>query len=422
MTSAAEDRDPLVRSVAGRLAKHVGLDPSSVSAEAVRGVLDRLLSTGLAPEGILGGSTTSGSEVHGSFVDAVCVGETYFFRHAEQLDAMKELVSARSLRRPLRVWSAGCSTGEEAYSVARCLLEVSPGGVEVLGTDVAPAHVRAARRGIYGAWSLRGAHPRIGPWLESLGDRYRVTDAARASVRFEVHNVLEPPPGHTFDVVLCRNVLVYFTAEAAARACAHLAAAVSPRGVLVLGPVDVTERPPGLEPHGTCSGSIFTKGDPEDRAGDVSSLRREPSRLPSPRCDAAPRGDPAGRADGPASASRPSPDRQRRVPEGCPLGLAASVRHHLDALSRVEQGDDAGAEALLDRTRPSYVPGLLERALLRGRQGRSAAAARLMEEVLLRTSALPGGDVIEGPAPLTVEFYRSAASAFLARRAARHLR
>jgi hypothetical protein len=98
------------------------------------------------------------------------------------------------------------------------------------------------------------------------------------------------------------------------------------------------------------------------------------------------------------------------------------VRHHLDALVRVERGEDAAAEALLERAGPSYVPGLLERALLRSRQGQRAAAERLMEEVLARTDGLPDGQILEGPAPLTVEFYRATASTYLARCAGRRAR
>jgi chemotaxis protein methyltransferase CheR len=175
------------------------------------------------------------------------VGETYFFRHSDQLDAfcevaLPERLSARAASRSLRLLSAGCASGEEAYSLAILLRErsIEPAyNVSVLGLDLNPDALAKARHGLYSPWSLRETpHELRERWFTSEGRDSRLSRVIRESVRFEQHNLIldshELQAG-TFDVVFCRNVLMYFTTEQAIRIVARLARALAPGGFLFLG-------------------------------------------------------------------------------------------------------------------------------------------------------------------------------------------
>lgn len=176
---------------------------------------------------------------HPSFVGAVAadaaVHETYFFRHTEQLDAACGLVAQRFPTGPLVAWSAGCATGEEAYSVALTLsrLGVPLDRVDVLGTDQSEAALAAARHAEYRDWSLRGITPAQRAQTFDAGQR--VLEPIRRRVRFEPHNLLAPAPVSEAQLILCRNVLIYLRPDAAERVLQNLAAALAPGGVLVLG-------------------------------------------------------------------------------------------------------------------------------------------------------------------------------------------
>jgi chemotaxis protein methyltransferase CheR len=176
------------------------------------------------------------------------VGETYFFRHADQFQALREValperLSARAASRKLRLLSAGCASGEEPYSLAIVLRErgIEPGfDVSVQGVDLNPDSLAKARRGLYSPWSLRETSEELRQrWFEREGRDFRLTKSIRDAVRFDQHNLTSPLPSFlpagSFDIVFCRNVLMYFTPEQAARVVAHLASALAPGGFLFLG-------------------------------------------------------------------------------------------------------------------------------------------------------------------------------------------
>jgi chemotaxis protein methyltransferase CheR len=175
-----------------------------------------------------------------ALVEHAVVLETYFFRHPEQIAALGQHV----LRRPgpLSIWSAGCATGEEPYTLAIALLEAGRAGTgdRILATDVSERALAAARAGTYGAWSLRRLPPRlVERWFSGDAQR-RVVPAVRELVDFRRHNLLsEPPPGGPFDVVLCRNVLIYFDPSVAAEVLVRLVPVLRPGGLLLLGPVEL---------------------------------------------------------------------------------------------------------------------------------------------------------------------------------------
>ena len=176
-----------------------------------------------------------------ALVDHVVVSETAFWRHPEQLAALGRLAAAAP--GPLAIWSAGCATGEEPYSVAIALLEAGRAGRgdRILATDVSERALAAARAGAYGPRALRKLPLDLQErWFEGDAAR-RVKDAARALVAFARHNLVgrEPDPGGPFDLVLCRNVLIWFEPRTAAAVARRLAAALAPGGALVVSPVEL---------------------------------------------------------------------------------------------------------------------------------------------------------------------------------------
>ncbi|QIL02668.1 protein-glutamate O-methyltransferase CheR [Sphingomonas sinipercae] len=180
-------------------------------------------------------------------VEALLNNETYFFRDRTPFDllsrhALPQLAQRRQAQRRLRIWSAGCSTGQEIYSLAMLFAEnpVPWRGwqIDILGTDVSPAVVDRARSGTYTQFEVQrglGIQQMI-RWFEEANDGWRAVEALRKSVRFQVHNLLEVPPHPgEFDIVLCRNVLLYLTAEKRTLAFERFASAVATDGWLMLG-------------------------------------------------------------------------------------------------------------------------------------------------------------------------------------------
>ena len=182
-------------------------------------------------------------------VEALLNNETYFFRDRNPFDqlgqtALADLASRRKADRRIRIWSAGCSTGQEIYSLAMLFAEDplrwTGWTIDLLGSDVSEAVVNRARSGVYTQFEAqRGlAVTQMIRWFEEADDGWRVADALRRNVRFQVHNILEaaPHPGMgQFDIVLCRNVLLYLSAEKKRLAFDRLAAALAPDGWLMLG-------------------------------------------------------------------------------------------------------------------------------------------------------------------------------------------
>lgn len=175
---------------------------------------------------------------------AMVVGETFLFRDAQLWNLIEKtlLPDLASLARPTWLWSAGCSTGEEAYTLAIVARRaLGDGSARILATDVNPKAVAAARVGVYGQWSLRGVDADKREGLTVNGTQtVRVHEDVKSMVRFEVHNLNDatayPPAGmQSFELILCRNVLIYMSHPARVKIIRNLADLVSPGGVLILG-------------------------------------------------------------------------------------------------------------------------------------------------------------------------------------------
>jgi chemotaxis protein methyltransferase CheR len=180
-------------------------------------------------------------------VEALLNNETYFFRDRAPFDllqriALPELAQRREKSKRLRIWSCGCSTGQEAYSLAMLFVEEPQKWlgwtIDILGTDVSTSAIDRARRGIYSQFEVQrglGIQQTI-KWFEETADGWRAIEDVRKPVRFQEHNLLEPPPHPGgFDIVLCRNVMLYLSPDKKTLAFDRLAASMAEDGWLMLG-------------------------------------------------------------------------------------------------------------------------------------------------------------------------------------------
>jgi chemotaxis protein methyltransferase CheR len=379
------------------VATHTGFRDTAISPSAVDRVVRAELARGRSAKELLAELQQLDSPLARALQDAVLVGETYFFRHPEQFRFLASHAVPAVLRKgplALRGWSAGCASGEEAYSLAACMLGCAPPGVrvEVLGTDLHEGRLEFARQGLYGAWSRRDAGPLLYPvYKDEGGGRVGIIEQVRAVTRFAQGNLLAPLPESlgSFEFILCRNVLTYFSPEALQQALRHLAGALVPGGYILLGTVEVDHPPAGLVRVGPPELQAFRRPHPEDVAP-PARVEPRPVKVPMPV---------PVRAPAPVATPEISP-----------------VMMHLEALHLIEGGNEAGAAKMLEKLQEKhrdYLPGLLELALLRERAGAREAAFALMRSVRDKASRLPPDQTIEGPEPLPARFYQTSADAFL---------
>ncbi|WP_163266810.1 CheR family methyltransferase [Chelativorans alearense] len=190
-------------------------------------------------------------ELADEIVSEMTVGETYFFRDSSQFDLIRdevlpELLRARSAGLPLKIWSAGCSTGEETYSLAVLAEEMGLGEkVQITGTDISGSALRKAAAACYDQRSLRGgASKRMYPHLVPRGDQLRVSEHVRSRVRFDrfclgTDELPSGPQGlANLDLILCRNVLIYLTPDVVKRVARQFYQCLRTGGWLLLGPSD----------------------------------------------------------------------------------------------------------------------------------------------------------------------------------------
>ena len=179
-------------------------------------------------------------------IEALLNHETFFYRDLNAFRLLDEqglgrLQAARAGTRRLRIWSAGCSTGQEAYTIAMMIAERPDRWrgwtIDILGTDLSPAAIERAREGRYSQFEIQRGLP-VAQMLRRFdqdGAHWQASGLLRQAVRFRVHNLLTPPPVGMFDVVLCRNVLLYFSPDVRTLVFSRIASAMQPDGLLMLG-------------------------------------------------------------------------------------------------------------------------------------------------------------------------------------------
>ncbi len=390
-----------------------------------------------------------------ALAEALTIGETYFFRHWPDFAALADLVLPGLFERerlggaPPRLWSAACSTGEEAYSLALLVRSMEPRSrALVVGTDLNVERIARARAGAYGDWSFRGAGgDLLEGQLEPAGDKQRVIAEVRRAVSFAQHNLLSDslPPGllpASVDVVFLRNVLIYFDRPSARRVIEKLSEALVPGGTLVVSSVEASlDCFAGFEWQPSRSCAFYSKSGPAVRAPSLPAARSasqgpplKPSRERLPELPAIRRGAAGSTAAGaiertgggaPSSPSTRSAAallmeraaRERRTGDG--EGLARASRLAIEAarleplspapallaaLALVDLGDPVSALPVA-RKAASLAPGdpVAQLALARALEGAGHAAA---SRVVLRAAAdaaarLPPNQPLEGAGGLT---------------------
>ena len=258
---------------------------------------ERAATNGLTPEDYLSRLGYGGWDVEvAELAERLSITETYFFRHAEQFRALRETalpdrISTRHSQRVLRMLSVACSSGEEAYSCAIVGREARPGPdwiVSVLGIDANPAMLRKAVAARYSVWSLRETPEAAREhWFRSTEGGFEVDPEIRSLVRFGQHNIADDDPAlwraGQYDVIFCRNLLMYLTRTVAGSLVRRMTAALAPGGYLFLGHTDsLGSRPEGLAARHSHHTFYYQRTEPAAAPAGTPLPRPAPPAVPRP--------------------------------------------------------------------------------------------------------------------------------------------
>jgi len=342
-------------------------------------------------------------------MNLVTINETSFFRFPAQFDALRDRVIPELLdgkpkgHSTFRVWSAGCSTGEEPYSIAMSLLESALGArevrPEVLGTDVSTQALDKAKAAIYPAKSLASLpQSTVQRWFEPVKGGHRPRARARDIVAFSYHNLIKEPYPVVFsanwDVIFCRNVTIYFRPESTRRVVDNFFESLNPGGYLFIGHSEtLTSISDRFEPVEV--GGVFLYRKPSARPGVFASAfgarpvrteRRKTVDLPGTQWGAAgpatERRSVRGQVPADASASPPAAPVAPLPPTVSAADFDAMVTQAHELLDRAEPD---GARRLADGVLvadPHHVGALLVRAHANADSGDFDAAVADANEAL----------------------------------------
>lgn len=187
------------------------------------------------------------SELEAAVIEAMTTNETLFFRDRTPFDLFRDILlpeklAANAQSRTLRIWCAAVSTGQEAYSIAMLLDEAADRlagwSIEILGTDISIEVLDRARHGLYSQFEVQRGLPiqLLLKHFRQEGDKWRLSERIRGMVTLKPHNLLEPSQQlGQFDIIFCRNVLIYFDVPTKARVMAALAERLARNGAFILG-------------------------------------------------------------------------------------------------------------------------------------------------------------------------------------------
>ena len=219
--------------------------------DKLKSFIEKQISAGRfkSPQDVLREATRSRSFLN-ELLDVVTINETYFFRHKSHFDVLQNKILPEffSQRGKVKLWSAGCSTGEEPYTLAIVAKEVQKslgrGMVQVVANDVSQEAIAKAKEGVYNQYSIRFVPPDIlDRYFEKLPDgRYRVKDEVRSLVQFMLLSITSETDmariRNMVDVAMCRNVLIYFDENSRKKALQLIADNLRIGGYLFLGPAE----------------------------------------------------------------------------------------------------------------------------------------------------------------------------------------
>jgi chemotaxis protein methyltransferase CheR len=347
--------------IADLVEREAGIQVKGSRLEALPAALGRA-APGVDAEAILAtlADPAQGPALLGRLIDQVAVQETFFMREVDELEAIDwhRLLAAAHGRgaSEVSVWVAACASGEEAYSVAMLATEAFGHGrppVSILATDVSAAALRRAQEASYSERSTRElTEARRERFLVPDGSRSAVGEQLRSLVRLRRHNLVSdpaPPVGEVpFDLILCRNVLIYFGPDTVETVVAGLESALQPAGQLILG---ASDRLSSSARRRTALAGW------EPRPTEASRSRRPPSRPSRASRDRlrAPRGPRARRRQAPEPAAEPSSAAEGDLAAAIAAANRGELTVAIEAATRVLAADPLDVDA-------HYVLGLSELA------------------------------------------------------------
>lgn len=226
-------------------------------------------------------------------------GETYFFRDHGQFDLLRlrlvpELIQRRTPEKSLRLWSAGCASGEEAYSLAMLVDMLLPNrsdwNVLIIGSDINPAALAKARLGRYGSWSFRALPPNLKHrYFRQDGEAWTLDEAIRDMVNFRGIDLIKTPfPDNQLrdmDLVLCRNVFIYFDADTVTAVANKLAASIREGGYLMTGHAELTaSKPRDMQSRLFAESVVYQRLAPQPPVPAPPPIERMPPPPPKETC------------------------------------------------------------------------------------------------------------------------------------------
>ncbi|OGR36978.1 MAG: hypothetical protein A2051_06015 [Desulfovibrionales bacterium GWA2_65_9] len=346
-------------------------------------------------------------------------GETYFFRDHGQMDLLRlrllpELLERRRDTKTLRLWSAGCASGEEAYSLAMLTDMVLPEhegwNVFILGTDIDTSALAKARQGVYHKWSFRLVPPSLQQrYFRSNAHGWVLDERIRRMVTFDAVNLVGEkfPAGdlRDMDLILCRNVFIYFDADSVAAMANKLGAALREDGYLMTGHTElIGHHIRNLHARLFPEGVVYQREEAVRAAAPVDIRIAPPPAVAQPVPQTHQAAVAAPSADDLLAAAREFADRGAydRAEQSCrqALGLSPLAADPYFLLAQLAQirGDFDSARELLEKTLyldPHNVAGYLELSSLCERADNLPRAQTLRRAALGILRALPGDAVVE---------------------------
>lgn len=339
-------------SVVKILADRIGLDLSTVGETlVVRAIESRMASLRMVDRAGYEAKLAQCDAEQQALVEEIVIPESWFFRDDRPFQVLRDHVRGgwvgNPSRPPLRALSLPCANGEEPYSVAITFLELGLPATRfrVDGVDVSHRCLERAAAGLYGKNAFRaGAMPDHSPYFRPVGGRVEVAPEVRRSVRFSQGNILDPnlfANDGPYDIILCRNLLIYFDSPARRAAFDNLARLLTSDGLLFLGHAD---RAPDLRqfvPVDDRSSFAFRHA---PACSPAVTAQPTPSRATSPRTTATPPAPPIGRRD-----ATPIPPTAEAHPQVHPAGYVPPSRWLEQATERADQGQLDEATRLCER-------------------------------------------------------------------------
>lgn len=329
------------------------------------------------------------------------VGETYFFRYPAHFAALRErFIPPPPVDRPIRIWSAGCSTGEEPYSIAITVMEALPDwrdrDIRIIATDINNRSLKLAREGVYSPWSLRITQgEQIGRYFDRVGQSFLIKDEVKRLVHFCHLNLSGQGRDEMWqdlsalDAIFCRNVLIYFTPQAADQVLRRLAGALKVSGRLFLGHAEtLLQQDSGLEIRRQGKTFFYLKTAPR-----TPQTPQSPQASPcaKPEAQAIPKG-PAVPVQAEPKAVSPPPPAPFAPPSPAPFGVAA-------ARELFDQEEFDRAQELLDRILaedPSNAAALVLVAFILAGKGELQEALKTCSMALELNDLLPEAYFLKG--------------------------